>query len=866
MTGAAGAPTALRSGELAWSGVDTALYIGDGDDGNGNATSVIPVGGPTAYRKHFVSVSAAINTSTIKVGEYVETLGYNAAGDGGRATYIKVSAGTGVADGVEYIDFIAGTGQLRLLHVGTIAAEQAGAVDGTEASAAIQAAWDALVAWKDAQADPDIAHITLKHSSTCTLQNQVQFRRASDSTRVLAANIDFTESHLTAVAGGDLSSSNAMFLVRLRGTQHWGYMNGGKFAAIMDMNGMSGSRSYGGRFLHGKGNIVTVRGASGTFNWYNPHIREYEQTDAEFNTDANFTATGFSVEDGDFLVMGANILFCGKCIHIDAAAVQVHFINGHFVNGNPNYDGVTVFGRDNPVLIENRATRENHFDNCYFDNGIVHDYGGTMQVKGGHYVHNNRAVITGSKVRVYPTSAGQTTMPDGYWENVSGVGSIDFVADGANTWAGDMSGIAAQHTRMDAVNTSIGASGTRHRLHLDGEGPSEWHYTPQGAIEYHYKTGTNLLQMQIDPTAREYVMRDLQTLRVRNTGGDSELLFGGGNVGIRESNGNGGRLEIVTGSGAGSDGLAWYFQPDGDLLPQGNGTEDIGQASQRVGTGYFTAVNSLSATIGAGETSDIPLTLNSADPVVMLALVDSTTTAAGYVAYGATGDHALIRAGNADRVRVDSGGNVGVGVTNTTPGARLHVKASANIQLKLESDGPSQHARMVFSPSGSEKWNVGANHTSGEFTWFDVGTSSTPVKLAVGAPTDSLQMLADGTVQTGGEAVVGSYLRVNGGLKFGDMPVDTIAGGVLTPTHRASRVRSEGGAATDDLDTIATTNAVNGDVIIISTGDNAEDITVKHNVGNIKCGADFTLDNIHDTAMFVLMSGNWRLVSFQSNA
>lgn len=43
--GAAGAPAALKSAELAHNEVDNTLYIGKGDDGSGNATTIVPVGG-----------------------------------------------------------------------------------------------------------------------------------------------------------------------------------------------------------------------------------------------------------------------------------------------------------------------------------------------------------------------------------------------------------------------------------------------------------------------------------------------------------------------------------------------------------------------------------------------------------------------------------------------------------------------------------------------------------------------------------------------------------------------------------------------------------------------------------------------------
>jgi hypothetical protein len=55
VSGVAGAPAALKSGEIAHNEVDDTLYIGKGDDGGGNATSVIPLAGKGA----FVDLAAA---------------------------------------------------------------------------------------------------------------------------------------------------------------------------------------------------------------------------------------------------------------------------------------------------------------------------------------------------------------------------------------------------------------------------------------------------------------------------------------------------------------------------------------------------------------------------------------------------------------------------------------------------------------------------------------------------------------------------------------------------------------------------------------------------------------------------------------
>lgn len=49
VTGAAGAPVTLKTGELAWNQVDKTLYGGKGDDGSGNATSIDILGGAGAF-------------------------------------------------------------------------------------------------------------------------------------------------------------------------------------------------------------------------------------------------------------------------------------------------------------------------------------------------------------------------------------------------------------------------------------------------------------------------------------------------------------------------------------------------------------------------------------------------------------------------------------------------------------------------------------------------------------------------------------------------------------------------------------------------------------------------------------------------
>ena len=51
VSGAAGAPTGLKSAELAYNMADNTVYAGFGDDGSGNATAVKPIGGDGTFAK-----------------------------------------------------------------------------------------------------------------------------------------------------------------------------------------------------------------------------------------------------------------------------------------------------------------------------------------------------------------------------------------------------------------------------------------------------------------------------------------------------------------------------------------------------------------------------------------------------------------------------------------------------------------------------------------------------------------------------------------------------------------------------------------------------------------------------------------------
>lgn len=86
VTGAAGAPTGLKSAELAYNMADNTVYAGFGDDGSGNATAVKPIGGEGTFAKldspaltgtpTAPTPAGADNSTKIATTAFIKGLGY----------------------------------------------------------------------------------------------------------------------------------------------------------------------------------------------------------------------------------------------------------------------------------------------------------------------------------------------------------------------------------------------------------------------------------------------------------------------------------------------------------------------------------------------------------------------------------------------------------------------------------------------------------------------------------------------------------------------------------------------------------------------------------------------------------------------
>src|SRR5579883_1961260 len=100
--------------------------------------------------------------------------------------------------------------------------------------------------------------------------------------------------------------------------------------------------------------------------------------------------------------------------------------------------------------------------------------------------------------------------------------------------------------------------------------------------------------------------------------------------------------------------------------------------------------------------------------------------------------------------------------------------------------------------------------------------------------------------------MLGVIAELLGGAAEGTL---AIAAGAVTPTAAVHSIDTEGGAATDDLTNIATTNHPDGRLLVIRCANNARSVVVKHNAGGagqiaLASAADLTLK---DTTQWLIL-------------
>lgn len=153
------------------------------------------------------------------------------------------------------------------------------------------------------------------------------------------------------------------------------------------------------------------------------------------------------------------------------------------------------------------------------------------------------------------------------------------------------------------------------------------------------------------------------------------------------------------------------------------------------------------------------------------------------------------------------------------------------------------------------------NHVEGIINKsFDVEKNSITniknINIASGANIDSDKLdqnLTDKNIRA-------NLIAVNDGSQL------TISSGSITITKGYHKIYTEGGASSDDLDTI-NGGSYDGQILILVARFHTKTVVVKNGTGNLYIGADFSLDSDVDTIVLMYFSGYsaWVCLAKQSN-
>jgi len=197
-------------------------------------------------------------------------------------------------------------------------------------------------------------------------------------------------------------------------------------------------------------------------------------------------------------------------------------------------------------------------------------------------------------------------------------------------------------------------------------------------------------------------------------------------------------------------------------------TLHVDSTNNRVGIGTTSPARTLEVQSSSGAVANFGSAVSNA----YITFTDSGTTSNTHVRVGSAGDEMRFYAGDAERVRIDSSGNVGIGTTS--PSADLHIADTSTILHLQDTDGTvggSMSSMIQFTDStGAVQSQVGLGTGTG---YFVVDNNDGPMRVGT-ASADSLylrtnnanQLTIDATGNVGINDTTPSYkLDVNGTVR-----------------------------------------------------------------------------------------------------
>jgi len=270
----------------------------------------------------------------------------------------------------------------------------------------------------------------------------------------------------------------------------------------------------------------------------------------------------------------------------------------------------------------------------------------------------------------------------------------------------------------------------------------------------------------------------------------------------------------------------------------------------------------ITATNSAGVT-----TLSTPDPFVP----------PGDVVLPTTGDSIKLGTGGLFDITTDSADHLQI--QRTTAGGDSNVSITTNdkdgtdqVSLFLYAIGDntatnSENLRVAYNENGV-RYEINSRQTgTGSLRPIWIGhvgfqnsiTVHTDGMVGINKDQATCELDVDGAI----EATEGITAR-GGFLSTGESEPLTIAGGVITATKSYIRVDTQSAAASDDLDTI--TAAPAGAILVVRSVNSARSVVCKDGTGNLKLGADRTLNSTVDRLLLHSNGSQWVRMGFGNNA
>jgi len=180
--------------------------------------------------------------------------------------------------------------------------------------------------------------------------------------------------------------------------------------------------------------------------------------------------------------------------------------------------------------------------------------------------------------------------------------------------------------------------------------------------------------------------------------------------------------DIVTGPSTSS---AYTFQT-------GNTERMRINSSGNVGIGTSSPARKLTVQGGSGDTLPVRIIGGSGTTTSGLEFQDPSTTADYKVQIGSVGDNLYLRSGGAERLRVASDGNVGIGTDS--PSYNLEVSSSSNSFVQIASTSTSALTGLLFGDTSNAVGRVTYDHSNNSLQLF----TNTTEKARINASGDFL--------------------------------------------------------------------------------------------------------------------------------